>query len=282
MDSKTYARSILLSFQDYRKFLNAFVDYCCKRQRGFSLNRLSRALGFRSSSSLLKVLSGDRPPSRRLIENLCVYLDLRSEQANYLREIFAVGRLTKDTHGKVGTKSLTKAIGKNFLILPIDQCRLLADVLSMTIIEMSVIKGFVPDADWIQTKLRGKHSKSRIRMVLAFLQNRNFLGAESSGIHIEVMDGEQPTVKTQRAEMINRLNLNFLVAAQEAVKGSRPDKIYRSGSIFKMSSRNIKKAIEALDRYHDEISKLLTNDDGPDVYAFAMQFFPMTKSSSAG
>ena len=68
----------------------------------------------------------------------------------------------------------------------------------------------------------------------------------------------------------------MLEKAQNALKDQPVDKREVSSITFTIDSSKIKKAKEMIRRFQDELSKVISTDNGDQTYQFNVQFFNLT------
>jgi len=77
----------------YREFLLRYAESARKRKPSFSYGSWAKALGLKSTSSLTKVLNGEREAGPELVERLVKYFKFSSAEAVHFRELVSVSKL---------------------------------------------------------------------------------------------------------------------------------------------------------------------------------------------
>lgn len=98
----------IFKYGNYRKYLSESFGFSSKKNRTLSAARLARKIGFSDTSSLTKILNGQRHPGSEALDKLCKYLKLKDVERvrlKYLVQLDKVGLTQPD-------ESKRKAISK--------------------------------------------------------------------------------------------------------------------------------------------------------------------------
>lgn len=73
----------IFNFADFAAFLVAYVEHKQTRQRWFSVRRITKKAGLKSTAQLSLTMSGRRRPSCQLVERVSIALGLSEDEIRY-------------------------------------------------------------------------------------------------------------------------------------------------------------------------------------------------------
>lgn len=211
----------------------------------FSIRSFSRQLGL-NSGSLSQILAGKRPVTSKLIQTLEPKLGLPPK--------FHLG----DQYNFIDDETIT----------------ILTHWYHYAILELTLIKGFKSDVEWISKKLDvpkveiGYAIERMLRAELLAKKNgklvktqkflSNFKGNQTSAAH-----------KEYQRQLIQKA----LIAIDEC---PQEDKDITSITM-PTNKEKLKEAKEKIKKFRRELSAFLEDCEGDSVYQFTLQLFPITK-----
>ena len=86
----------VLPYADFRTFLNAYAQQMKNRQPMWSLGAWSKHLGLSTTSSLTKVLRGERNPGPKMVERFIEYFSFSPEEERHFRELVGLKKFYRD------------------------------------------------------------------------------------------------------------------------------------------------------------------------------------------
>lgn len=86
----------ILTYNDYRKFLNEHFDHRKSKDRNFTYGRWAKEIGLSSISGLTMILAGQRHAGKSICELLIKNLQLNEEESAHFLKLVKLQKQTKD------------------------------------------------------------------------------------------------------------------------------------------------------------------------------------------
>ena len=102
-----------LEIHHYRDFLRKYAENSKLRRPGFSLGAWAKALGLKSTSSLTKVLAGEREAGPELLEKLVRYFKFSELEEAQFRNLVTISKLKENVEVKEALASHLLLSGKS-------------------------------------------------------------------------------------------------------------------------------------------------------------------------
>jgi uncharacterized protein (TIGR02147 family) len=271
----------LRSFTDYRAFLLAYAQDMKSRQATWTYGVWAKKLGLKTTSSITKILSGERDPGPQITEQLVRYFGFKDRDARYFRDLVQLKKIKQDARLSV---LLMERMQKEF---PDGSVRLLDDRTFSVIAnwyylplrEMTRMQGFVEDADQLAKLLRFKVTARDITRAIEALVELGLLTRDSSG-RLKIAQGRVLTSNDISSEAIKRYHEQMLENAKSAVRQVEVKEREITGSTLVMRAANLAEAKEMIREFKTRFAQKFEEDAGDSVYQIQIQLFPLTKSST--
>ena len=172
----------LEQLNDYRAFLKAHAETKQVGNPHWNLSLWARALGLQSTSSLTKVLSGERKPGPKMVDQLVRYFKFSPEEESHFRSLIL---LTKDKNASVmsallfQTKTKEHALQKR--VLELFEFRLIAEWQHLSIRELFRVKKLGLTAAKIKRLLKEQLSTETIEKSVSLLKSLKLLQKNEDG-----------------------------------------------------------------------------------------------------
>lgn len=172
----------LEQLNDYRAFLKAHAEIKQLGNSHWNLSLWARSLGLQSTSSLTKVLSGERKPGPKMVDQLVRYFKFSPEEESHFRSLVL---LTKDKNASLmsallaRTKSNEQALQKR--VLELFEFRLIAEWQHLSIRELFRVKKLGLTAAKIKKLLKEQLSTETIEKSVSLLKSLNLLTKNKEG-----------------------------------------------------------------------------------------------------
>ena len=86
----------LIEYDDYRSFLEDFFEYSKSKNGLWSYQAWAQKLGLNDSSSLLKIINGNRDAGPKIQQKLLDYFEFSELEATYFNDLVKLSKLQKD------------------------------------------------------------------------------------------------------------------------------------------------------------------------------------------
>ncbi len=255
----------IYDFQDYRDFLKAWFDYKKGTSDYWSYGLWARKLGLKTTSALTMVIKKDRHAGPKMVEKFLDYFELSSDSENYFKELVRLNKLTKDD------PKLLVMLTENSGSEQSTKGDLVFQWLAYTIREMTHLKDFKPEWDFILSRLRPHVEISQIQDLLEKLVQKEILTSDYK-VTNKVIAPEGAI----NPKEVQSYHDSLMELTKMALPVSPKERIFTSSTIS-IAKSDIEKAQKLIRDFQVEFGKLNESKPGDEVYLFNMQFFPLTK-----
>lgn len=268
-------------FTDYRTFLTAYVQETKRAKPSWSYGAWAQSLGLKTTSSITKIMQGQREPGPEVTEKLIKYFHFNQKQAQYFRDLVRLQKIKNDPRLSV---LLMQKMGKDH---PDASLRIMDDKVFLTISnwyflalrELCRARYFKEEPEWISQQFHFKVTSRDISQAIKALLDIQLLKRDKQG-RLKIVDGRIDTTTDIASEAIKLYHEQMLTHAREAIrKFSTREREITSTSLL-MSSKNIGKAKTLIREFRDNFEKLMEEDSGDQVYQIQIQLFPLTKEGN--
>jgi len=271
------SRPMIYDFTDYRVYLRAIFEYEKEKENRWSLGRWTKKIGLKSTSSLSKVLNGEREPGIRVLAALEKDLDLGIQEQIYFQNMVLL-------HSSKTQESVRKHILKQMDVLrndkgigslPLTAFSVISKWYHFTIREMTRLKGFKNNLSWIKEKILFDVSHEDLAHGIENLKTVGLLQETAGGL--KVAQGNLRTPDGLGSLAIRNMHCAHLDNAKEAL-GSVPSESrnYFAATLC-FDSKKMEEARTVLRQFSHDFANQFDGDLGDQVYQFQFQFFPVTK-----
>lgn len=263
-----------LNFSDY---LRAFIEYKRSINKKFSYEFLARRLGIKSRSALAMIANGDRQPSEEILEKIFSEAALTPEEQTYARRLVASTK-SRDTIEKDFHIAQLDAMrpSSSALVIKKEVHLLVSDWYHQAILEMTSLKNFSSDPEWIHKNLAFDVSPPDIANALERLVRLGLLVRDENGSLQRVRQSLQ-TISEVPAESGRSFHRSIFRLAGEAIDTQPVSERYFSGVSFTLSKNKIDEAKNLLVEFERKFVKLMQEDKGDATYHLELGFFSLTK-----
>ncbi|OFZ78906.1 MAG: hypothetical protein A2583_11925 [Bdellovibrionales bacterium RIFOXYD1_FULL_53_11] len=270
-------------FTDYRAFLVAYAQEKKQNSPAWSYGAWARMLGLKTTSSITKILNGEREAGSRVIEQMVAYFKFRDKDARYFRDLVRLHKIRSDARLAV---LLMEKMGKEHpdatrRLMDERMFRVISNWYYLPLRELTRIPGFRNDPDWISKHFRFKVTARDIERAIHTFIELKILRRDDKGL-LAVNEGQLDTTDDVTSEAIKRYHEQMLGNAREALRSQGVQEREFSGSCFAMRSGNVGAAKEMLREFKQKFVRTFEETGGDTVYQVQLQFFPLTKQIKKG
>ncbi len=262
-------------FTDFRVFLKAYFKFARQKNYRFSYGAWAKKLQTKDTSTLTKIVHGQRDPGPRLIEQLVKYFKFSGNEANYFRSMVQLEKQKEESSLKLSileTLGKTRAAAKGKLISATD-FNLISEWHALAIRQLSRLGGFIPSLQWISEKLRFPVSDTKISEAIDSLKKLELLYADQSGPFYTSEDLSDSSRK--------KFHLQSLEIAAKALNDIDVLEREFTSLTLAFSSSRMKEAKNLIRKFKTDFDNLMGETRGSEeldsVYQFQIQFFPLTR-----
>ena len=268
---------------DYRTFLAAHAQDMKRTHPEWSYGVWARRLGLRDTSSITKILNGDRDPGNQITEQLIAYFQFRDKEALYFRDLVRLSKIRKDPRLSV---MLMEKMGKTF---PNSDHRLLdektfaaiSNWFYLPLREMVRMKSFTEESEKLAKRFQFKITPREIKQAIEAMLQLRLLKRNNAGA-LAVAEGRLSTTDDVASEAIKRYHEKMLENAKLAIRSvDMRDRELQAESIV-IKTENMEQAKQMIREFREKFSRTFEEDEGNSVYQIQIQFFPLIKKQEQG
>jgi uncharacterized protein (TIGR02147 family) len=269
-------------FTDYRAFLLAHVQDCKRRNAGWTYGAFARRLGLKDTSSITKIIQGQRQPGSLITSSLIRYFQFSPRDAEYFRDLVRLQKVKADPRLTV---LLLEKMGKDhpngvLKLLDDKSFQLISHWYCTAIREMVRLDEFFEDPNWISRSLHFKVTPTEASRAIELLIQAGLLKRESSG-KLSIVQGRFHTTNDISSEAIKRYHESMLDHAKTALRKFEVNDREFTAACLTMRANRFPEAKELIREFRSRFAKLLEEDGGDTTAQIQIQFFPLTKTACA-
>ena len=274
----------IFSYSDFRAFLKTHYEEMKQHYTYWSLGVWARKLNVSSTSTISMILNGKRLPSDELIEKFIDYFEFSTEQKKeYFRDLIQLKKYQENPRLSV---LLMEKLGQKhpsgeFHLLDAESFSLISHWYHYAIREMTRLKHFKEDTEWIQKKLRFPVTHREIQNALKRLLDLGLLKRNELS-NITYSEGKINTENDIAQEGLKRFHEQMLNHAQSSIRNVDVTQREIRGSTFTIQSKDLPKAKEWIRNFMNEFADYFNANEGDDIYQLNFQLFPLTKNQKEG
>ena len=237
----------------------------------YSLRAFARDLGV-SHAYLSMVLSGQLKLSAKNALRFSQVLDLNEEVSKALLK----GTLAEASEKREEVQQETKLKREPFFFLEIDQFKLFSEWHHFAILDLTTLRGFQPNTNWIAKRLglsKNEVSTAVKRLERLRLLRRNGKKWEKTYEHLAI-----PTSKSHQA--MRQLHSSLINLALETLaldKKSDYEKRDISGAMFAINSKRLPQAKKKIEKFRRQLLQYLSKGECDELYQLNVQLFSLTR-----
>ena len=259
-------------FHDASQFLQAYIQYRKDTENGFSLRKFAFELGFNTPGYLSNVLKKNRHFTIELLEKIERIIDLTDDEKRWL--ILNTIEVTRETDSSSYLQKLLKPLGLidiNYLKLSLDKYELINNWYHYAILEMTLLKDFSIDPEWISKKLKQQISILEAEGAVKRLLRLGLLKEESNRYfktNKSLFVGEEIPNK-----IIQNYHLQMLEKSKSALKNQTVDQREFTATTMTIRCEDKKRIKELIRKFNLELHGLTVESDGDETICVNIQMF---------
>lgn len=265
---------------DFRQFLATYAEEKRKNHPGWSYAVWAKHLGLKSTSSITKVINGQREPGSDLVDKLVKYFRFNREQEEQFRKLVLISKKNIDPKLRsslmeTDPNKLTKVFdGK---LIELFEFRLIANWWNLALREILKVKGLVHKSDQLMRLFKDKIEANQVKESLSLLERLGLI-RKSPQLQYEVPHRSVMTHSEIPSEAIQNYHLQMLEQAKHRIADTQVNERHFEGLVLLLSEDKIPEAKVMLQKFLDEFDEKFGQSPKPDyLYQIQLQFFPLTK-----
>ncbi|MDD0854329.1 DUF4423 domain-containing protein [Halobacteriovorax sp. GB3] len=271
----------IFNFSDYRVFIRSYINGKKKNKSSFSVSQFSSQLGLKDTSSLTKILNGQRNPGELINQKFIEAFKFNSEEESYYRDLVRLKK-EKDVFKKNEIlESLKKKANKeSFYTLDIAQFELISNWHSYALREAVRLNDFKLCPSWIKNRFSLNMGTEYIEKIYSNLEKLELIeiNQEDGQRKARVLRNRYTPPLDFPSDAIKSFHEGAITRGVKSLYKTPVEKRHICSSTIAIKKEKIAEAKKLIDEFQDRISALIESDDADEVYMFNMQFFPLTES----
>lgn len=261
------------------EFLSAVLSERQKKNPKFSIRAWSRQLGYRNPSILARILRGERNLKPDLAAKIANSIKLSGKSNKYFH--FLVLFRNAKTHAEkeiYGDTLASLRPSNQFTNVTIDHFRYIADWYHFAILEMTALKGFSSDPDWIAKRLNGAITSAMASAALERMIRLELLEKLPNGKIIRTSMNVFRVGNGMPSDALRKHHSQMIQIGLESIETQKVDERQILGTTLTLSSEQSKKAKEIILQCHNELMVLAAKrGEGDETFQLNTQLFLLTK-----
>lgn len=267
----------ILSYTDFRQFLNDYYLSHKQTSHHFSLRFFARKVNFSSHGMLKYVMDGKRNLTKKTMLKMALALDFSKEQSQYFENLVFFNQAASLEEKNYFYEKLLQVSGKSsFKILESSQLQIFKNWYSIAILEMLNLRNFRNSAQWIARQLVPNISVPEAEEALNVLMALGLIKKTANSYC--AADPDISTNAELKSFLVKNYHVQLLRIAAKAMdefRGSERDVSSVCFAVNKNELPNLKKQIQLMRK---ELKKFeAAKGDGDQVMQVNIQAFPVTK-----
>lgn len=266
------------NFGDYREFLQAHFELKKGQNHNWSYGMWARRLGLKATSSLTKILTGDREPGAEITSKIVQFLNFDTTEEQYFCDLVRLSKIKDDPRLKM---MLMEKMGRehpdaNLHIMDDRSFVIISNWFCLTIREMVKLHDFMEEPSWIQKRLMFDVSVEEIKKALDDLLHQGLLKRNKEG-RLTVSSGLLHTTNDVASDAIKSYHRQMLENAKGALQKVHVEKREFTSETMTIDASKIPEAKEFIRDFKARFVRLFEEQKGNETYQFQVQFFPLTE-----
>lgn len=261
----------------YRDYLQRYAETTRRRRPGFSLGSWAKALGLKSTSSLSKVLNGEREAGAELIEKLVRYFEFTSAEEEQFRNLVVLSKLKENNERKEAlTESLlhTQALKDiRVRMLEFDQFQLFSSYLPLAVRELTRLTKMKIAT---LTRILPNTTEKEISEAMHVLAKMNLVKRDVEGSFVST-DDHVSTEHVAPSDAIRSYHQNGLDLAKNHIETGEPIDRELQSLVLLVHSQKIPHLKEKIRKFMDTLELEADSETVDQLYQVQIQMIPISK-----
>ena len=268
----------ITKFTDYRTYLIAHAQEMKKLKPDWSYGVWAKSLKLKSTSSITKIIQGQRDPGSKIENEFIKYFNFNEKQTNYFKDLIQLQKISGNPRLSL---MLIEKMGKDFPdanLKTIDTKKFMAisNLYYLSLRELLRVKNIKETPEWLAEQFIVKVTPTEIKNAINIMLDLGLLIRDKNN-HLSIAEGRLETTSDISSEAIKQYHEQMLDNAKLALRNTQPEARELTGTTLVMNSKNIKVAKELIREFRKKFEMLMEDESGDQVYQIQIQLFPITK-----
>lgn len=268
----------IFNYEDPSQYLRDAWNQKRVANSRFTLRAWANHLGISSHGTFYQMVMGKRPLPKKYIKPLAKSLNLNQKEALYLETLVDFSKAKTMEHKSYYKDRLQNiAPGERLKFHEIETFHYLKNPLNCAIIELTTIKDFKNDIEWIQKRLWIKATLSEIQKSIQLMLDLKLLELDENGKYKRV-HSHIYTSQDVKNEALQEYHKGIKELACKALEEQDLKDREFNASCFNVLMSNVPEMKEDLRNFMNEFIKKYEAKvgEGEELYQLSMQLFTLT------
>lgn len=266
----------ILEYTDYRDFLKDHFNQKKSTHPQWSFGMWAKQMGLSSVSAITMIINGQRHAGKGIQDKICQYFKFQEKEERYFRELVKIQKSAKDDPSYVVLMLEQSQEIKELKGTTEDKIQLVFNWASYAIREITQLKEFKNDPEWISKRLKNKISPDMISVIIKQMIQEGVLSDEDGKL--------RPTNHIVPKQEINReharqYHTDQMENGKEAFDVPFTERAFH-GSTLTVKKENLAEMKDFIRDFQIKFSEKFEANPGDEVYQLNLQFFPLSKKES--
>lgn len=228
---------------------------------------------------LSRILTGKKKLNTKTAEKISENLKLLETEKKYLR-LMLIRENAKFEDEQDLYSAILGSSNKNRKVtfLDKDRFRLIADWHHLAILEVTALKDFREDPEWISRKLKNQISCLQAQTAISRLIRLGLLQKNNHGNLVRVPEGQLFSGGRGEDKAIQEHHLQMLEIAKKSISEQKITERHLSTNTLTIKTKDYARLVELVKKLNAEISEFAVSDAGDTTYQINVQVFRLTEN----
>lgn len=265
-------------FTDYRTYLIAHAQEMKKLKPDWSYGIWAKSLKLKSTSSITKIIQGQRDPGSQIENEFIKYFKFNDKQTSYFKDLIQLQKISGNPRLSL---MLIEKMGKDFpdanlKTLDTKKFMAISNWYYLSLRELLRIKNIKEAPEWLAEQFIFKVTPTEIKNAINIMLDLGLLVRDEKK-NLCIAEGRLETSSDISSEAIKQYHEQMLDNAKTALRQTHVDERELTGTTLVMNSKNIKVAKELIREFRKKFEMLMEDESGDQVYQIQIQLFPITQ-----
>lgn len=264
----------IFEFGDYRAFLWSHVRRQKEQKPDWTLGQWAKRIGFSSTSSLTKVLNGDRELGPKAQQKIVRYFTFSKAESEQFAMLVALAK----GQTRLGSGPLSRIVANRYRTMSLEEFKSLSDPDAFVLRETLKLSPSATPEELIR-KLRRPKSRRDTEKLLETLKSLSLVEEPRPG-YFSYKDGHVTTSSDLASEAIRQYHEQCLGRIKEDVRNVAVEYRELQATTFCIDVCDLQRAKEKIRKFRQDFAREFENAKGNAVYQLHLSFIPQTKLTS--
>lgn len=271
--------SQIFQYRDYREFLRHHVSMCKQENPEWTIAGWARELGLLATTSLTKILNGQREPGEKICQKLLEYFRFNDEEAKYFVYLIRLNKTSDSGLREVFEEKLSKlAPSQGKLQLDEAKFQVVAEWTHFAIRQMAQVMPLPYDAKLISSQLLFDVSVEQVAAAIKNLLQLGLITLKDGFLY--KTDSWIATTDDIPSKALRQHHTQMIKNAVRSIEEIPVQQREIRGMTMAVPTNKMPVAKNLIRQFTEDMARLMSDGSLDQVYQLNVQFFPLSKNKS--